>query len=402
MKIVQINAVIEYSSTGRSTSELHQALKEAGHDSWVAAPNAPNSADSIKIGSKSDHLIHGLYSRFWGRQGFASHFATKKLIKKLDKIKPDVVHLRNLHSNYINLPIILTYLSRERIPTVITLHDCWPFTGHCCHFIDSKCDNWKHGCGNCPDLKNWNNSWFFDRTKQNLQDKAQLLGKIPQLAVIGVSDWVTGFVKDSILKDAAIVRRIYNWINLSIFSYQSNARSEIVSRHNLSDAPIILGVSQIWSRQKGILDFIELAKLMPEYNFILIGNVIEPTNLPSNIKAVGTTSSTQELAKYYSAADVFFNPSTRETFGKVTAEAIACSTPVVAYNATATPELIGPGCGALIQPSDIDAAKTAIIEIVNGPSLRKNCREFAEKTFNKTKLIEDHITLYKELQLGRN
>ncbi len=397
MKIVQINAVAGYSSTGRTTSELHIELMKQGISSWIATPNVKDSDSTIRIGSQFENKWHSLYSRLTGRQGYASRAATRRLVRRLNEIAPDVIHLRNLHANYINIPLLSQYLSESKIPCVITLHDCWPFTGHCCYFIDSNCERWKLGCGKCPDLHNWNKSWIFDRSKQNLSGKARLWNSISRLAVIGVSDWVTNFVKDSILKDSYIVRRIYNWIDLNVFSYQANAKYEILNRHNLSQTPIILGVAQVWNRQKGLFDFIKLAKIMPEYNFILIGKIIENIELPSNIISVGTTSNVTELVKYYSAADIFFNPSTRETFGKVTAESLACSTPVVAYNATATSELVGKDCGHIINPYDINAAITAITFITNGPSLRQNCRRFAEAMFDKSSLINEYISVYKEL-----
>lgn len=397
MKIVQINAVAEYSSTGRTTSELHNELIKRGISSWIAAPNVENTDSTIKIGSQLENKWHSLYSRLTGRQGYASRAATKRLVRRLKEVAPDIIHLRNLHANYINLPLLSQYFWESKTPCVITLHDCWPFTGHCCYFIDSNCERWKSCCGKCPDLRNWNKSWIFDRSKQNLLDKAVLWGNISRLAVIGVSDWVTGFVKDSILKDSYIIRRIYNWIDLNTFSYQANAKSEILNRHNLPPNPIILGVSQVWNRPKGLYDFVELAQKMPECNFLLIGKIIENVELPSNILSVGVTGNVSELVKYYSAADIFFNPSTRETFGKVTAESLACSTPVVAYNVTATPELLGKGCGHIISPCDIDAAKMAITSIIEGPSLRQSCRSFAEATFGKPSLVNDYISVYKEL-----
>lgn len=60
--------------------------------------------------------------------------------------------------------------------------------------------------------------------------------------------------------------------------------------------------------------------------------------LPTNIIAVGILSGLRELAEHYSMADVFLNPSVQETFGKVSAEALACGTPIIANNATANPE----------------------------------------------------------------
>jgi len=397
MKIVQINAVIEYSSTGRSTSELHEALKKAGHESWVAAPNAPNGSDSIKIGTKLDQKAHSLYSHLFGRQGFFSKAATRRLVNKLKEIRPDIVHLRNLHANFLNLPILLQYLAESKTPTVITLHDCWPFTGHCCYFVDSNCDRWKSGCGNCPDLNNWNRSWFFDSTSRNLQDKKRLFGALPKLAIIGVSKWVTSFIPQSILKNATMIRSIYNWIDTDLFKPVVGAKQLVSQRLGLNDSPMVICVAQVWNKQKGIYDVVELAKIMPPIKFVLVGNIVDEVALPSNIVPIGVTGNVRELVEYYSAADVFFNPSVRETFGKVTAEALCCGTPVVAYNATATPELVGAGCGAIVNIGDIKGAKRAIEKVLGDSTVRTRCRQFAVDAFCKDKLIRQYLDLYIQL-----
>lgn len=395
MRIVQINAVAATSSTGRTNKEIHNALKKCGHQSWIAAPDALDTSESIKIGNSIDRRIHGLYSRVFGRQGYASRCSTQRLIKRLDEIKPDVVHLSNLHGNYINLPILLTYLAEKNIAVVITLHDCWFFTGHCCHFIGSNCDKWKNGCGKCPEIRNWNKSWFFDRSHANLEDKKKLFGRINNLAVIGVSKWVTSFVGDSILKNARIIRTIYNWIDTDIF-YPRDVKS-LRKKYAAENEKIILGVSQLWGKQKGLDDFITLAGILPEYKIILVGGIDSTIQLPQNIITVGTTDNVNQLAEYYSLADVFFNPTRRETFGKVTAEALACGTPVVAYNATATPELVPQQCGELVEIGDVEEAANQIKSVLSRKNININCRNFVLETFKKDILIHKMMVLYSEI-----
>lgn len=398
MRILQINAVYEYSSTGRTTTELHQFLQSQGHESFVAANNVPRTEGNIvKIGNTLDHRVHSILSHLTGKQGYFSYFATKKLLKQITRIKPDVVHLRVLHSNSINIPLLLDYLGKNNIATVVTLHDCWFFTGHCCYFTDAKCDLWKSGCGSCPDLKNWNRSWFFDNTKANLADKKRLFSGIRNLAIIGVSDWVTSFIKDSVLTDAKIVKRIYNWIDLERFKPTD---SDIRKRFGIENDFVVLGVAQNWGIQKGIYDVKEVASRMSDCKFLLVGNVPEMYYpLPDNVIVAGVTSSVQELVNYYSCADVFFNPSTRETFGKVTVEALSCGTPVVAYNLTATPELINPSCGFVAEYKDYDSIISAIRTIKDkGKSqYSESCITFAKENFVKEKLMNDYRDLYKEL-----
>lgn len=399
MKVVQINAVYEYSSTGRTTTEMHEYLLSQGIKSYVFCTNKSIPERNIfKFSNTFDKKLHALLSRIFGLQGMFSFFSTKKLVKQLKKIHPDIVHLRVLHSNCINFPILLKYLGNNNIPTVITLHDCWYFTGHCCYFIDANCQKWKNTCGNCPEIKKWNSSLFFDNSSKLLTKKKELFSNIKHLAVIGVSDWVTGFIKDSILKDAQIVRRIYNWIDLSKFTPRDS--NSIRKSINLTDTDfVVLGVAQIWAPQKGLDEFIKIAQRCPEMKFVIVGNPLK-SNLPNNIICVGIISNVDKLIDMYSMADVFFNPSLRETFGKVTAEAIASGTPTVAYRATATPELVKDGCGYIVEVGDIDSAIN-YLQIIkkNGKNYYfDNCKLFAENNFKKEILIKEYLRLYTELQ----
>ena len=183
MKIIQINAVNALSSTGRITLELNDFFMENGCNSVIAYSKGPSviASNEYKIGCNLDTKIHGLLSRITGKQGYFSYFATKKLLRFMDEYFPDVVILHNLHGNYINLPILLKYLAKRDIATVAVLHDCWFYTGKCCHYTTQKCYKWKESCGNCPQLKKYNKSWFFDRTKQMHRDKIKLFSAIPRL-----------------------------------------------------------------------------------------------------------------------------------------------------------------------------------------------------------------------------
>lgn len=398
MKVVQINAVYEYSSTGRTTTEMHEYLCKKGIDSYVFCANVSSPKNNIyKFSNGLDMKIHSALSRIIGLQGMFSYFSTKRLLQKIDDIKPDIVHLRVLHSNCINLPMLLRYLAEHDIATVLTLHDCWYFTGHCCYFVDSECDKWKNGCGNCPDLKNWNTSLFFDNSAKMLSLKKSLFSKINKLAVVGVSDWVTGFIKDSILQDAKIVKRIYNWIDFSKFTPRD---SDAIRKNIGFDKKdfVVLGVAQLWSPSKGLDSFISLAKRCPNIKIAIVGKVME-TKLPNNIIQLGVVSDTRKLIDYYAMADVFFNPSLRETFGKVTIESMAAGTPAIVYNATASPELIKEGCGYVVMPKDLDSVIEALHTIkANGKKFyMENCRGFASSTFDRNVLMSEYLLLYNQL-----
>ena len=174
-----------------------------------------------------------------------------------------------------------------------------------------------------------------------LSDKKRLFESIPRLAVIGVSDWVTNESVGSLLDCAIIRKTIYNWIDLDTF-YPREIRDK------LSTLPIVLGVASHWEESKGYKEFCKIAReLKNQVQVVLVGDIKNDDKIPE-IYYYGVERNTEKLAELYSQATVFFNPTKMETFGKVSAEALACGTPVVAYNVTAIPEVVGPGCGYVV------------------------------------------------------
>lgn len=396
MKIVQINAVYQYSSTGRTTMEMHQSLRARGVDSYVFCTNhhIPNE-QVYMIGNKLDHKLHALGSRVFGRQGYFSHCATRKMIAHLRRITPDVVILRNLHGNYVNVPLLLKYLAKEDIATIVVLHDCWFFTGHCCHYTADKCYKWKEECHHCPILHKYNSSLFFDNSHSIFRMKKELFQKIPRLAVVGVSDWITNEAKKSpIFANAKFISRIYNWIDLGKFY----PRKDSGLRHDLGLSEkdfVALGVSQTWDNGKGLDVIIRTAQQVPNIKVVLVGNKPD-LELPPNVICPGSCTSVDKLADYYSMANVFFNFSIQETFGKAAAESLACGTPLIVNNATANPELCGDGCGFVIDNNNkeqmLEAIKSTMIQ---GKSYYFNrCRDIAEASFDKERCIEIYMNLF--------
>ena len=206
MRIVQINAVYGYSSTGRNVSEMHEFFRQQGIESFVFTSDKENINNYVyRVGGKWDHKFHALYSRIWGLQGYFSKGATREMIRRIEQITPDVVVLHNLHANYIHLPLLLDFLAKRDIVTLLVLHDFWFMTGHCCHYTSIGCDKWQTECHHCPLLHTYNKSLFFDRSRKIYRDKKRLFQAISRLGVIGVSKWVLQEVKQSFLKEARLL-----------------------------------------------------------------------------------------------------------------------------------------------------------------------------------------------------
>lgn len=398
MKVLMISGIYGSRSSGRSMKELTEKLRSEGHEVYIATPQKHcDDKNFYRIGNKFDHKLHGLFSRIFGKQAYYSKCATKKLVKHIDKIQPDVIHIQVLHGNFINFNYFFKAVSKRNISVAYVLDDCWPFTGKCSHYTAKGCYKWQENCGDCPQLNSCNPSWFFDKTALMLKDKRKAYQSIKNLAVIAVSDWLLGESKKSIMNSAKIMKRIYNSIDTETFKpTTSNLREKL----NLNDKFVILGVATLIEESKGLSLFIKLAKMMPKnWEIVFVGGLASDVKLPENIKWVGKTESVKELAEYYSMADVFVQMSTEETFGKVTAEALSCGTPVVVFNSTANPELAPKGCGYVVEPKDVDRMleKLKLIEKNGKDHYSSFCREFILENMDKDKVLKEFIEVYKQL-----
>lgn len=400
MTVVQINVVGKSLSTGRTTREMHEYFQEKRINSLIATAQGNDCSDSYAISSRIRIRFDVLLSILTGLEGYHSKWQTKKFLNYLDYIKPDIVHLRNLHQSYINLGMLLEYLAHRDIATVVTLHDFWFLTGKCCNYNLFNCEKWKNGCGTCPALKYDARRRWFDRTAKMWADKKKWFEAIPRLAVIGNSQWTTNMAKDSFLKCAQFIDLIYNWIDFSTFypRESSNLREKL----QLTGKKIIMGVSSYWNIHgaKGLSSYFELAHQMPSnYHIVLIGEFSDSYVLPENMTILPSTRDSDVLAEYYSLADVYLNLSESETFGKAAAEAVCCGVPLIALNRTANPEIIPPGAGCTIETSSPDEILRALKGIFSkGKSFYWDlCLKHAHKNFDKKKNIKKYIDVYQKL-----
>lgn len=402
MIIVQINDTYGTGSIGRSMAEMAIDLQKKGNTSYVFYASGTSSYEnSKKIGNNIDQKIHAVLSRLTGMQGYFSWVSTYKLLKHLNYIKPDIVHLRNLHSNYINLRMLLQYLTRNDIATVVTLHDCWVFTGKCTYYVSVSCKKWKERCGKCPLLHedNINPTFFFDKTTKCINDKRKWFREIPRLGVVGVSRWVTNEAKQSILSDRSPIT-IYNWIDQKIF--YPHETSKVKERLSIPNNKfVVLMVTTFINKIKGYDVLLDLTKkLDARYQIVIVGKNAAKLEIPSRVTHVPYLNNSSELAEIYSMADVCINTTKYETFGKVTAEAVCCGTPVIVYNNTASPELVGQGCGHIVEERDgingiIEAIET--IRYNTKKYYTNNCLTFARKHFDKERAVEQYIRVYTNL-----
>lgn len=336
MKYVQVNSV-PHGSTGSIMMGLHGKLLDEGVDSYVCWGRGRSAENGRELKFGADLGFYGdvLRTRFDGRAGFHSRGATRRLLAWLDEIDPDVVHLHNIHGYYVNIEMLFEWLASHRCRVKWTLHDCWAFTGHCAHFTYAKCAQWQSHCAHekpCPQLGTYPKTYSRRSCARNFEDKRRLFNLVPpeRMELITPSKWLADLVGQSFLsKYSVTVKR--NEIDLSVFK---PTPSDFRERYGIGDRFMILGVASPWTERKGLGDFVRLAGELDEhYVIVLVGlSKRQIKRLPKRIVAIERTGSKKELAKIYTIADVFFNPTREDNYPTVNLEAEACGTPVVTYD----------------------------------------------------------------------
>ena len=393
MKVVQINGGV-FGSTGKIMHGIKKACTEAGIDVLCASPitstnrkKEPNF-EYKKIGTYWRRRFCSLLDRFSGKHDSHAKKATKKFLKELDKYKPDIIHLHNIHGSFLNIELLFDYINCRNLKLIWTFHDCWPFTGHCAHFDMIACNKWQSHCHSCPILKSYPRT-IVDSSSQEFDRKRSLFNGVKNLTIVTPSNWLKQKVGNSFLNSWPC-EVINNGIDLSIYK---PTKGDFRDKHNLSHKKIILGVSFGWDYAKGLDVFIELSSMIPqEYKIVLVGTDEKVDKLiPDNIISIHRTHDQSELAEIYSAADVFVNPTRQDTFPTVNMESLACGTPVITFKTGGSTEIITPECGIAIDKNDIKALYSAIIKMCDNSNkescvieCQKQSVKFDEKiAFNK-------------------
>ncbi|MBQ3785741.1 MAG: glycosyltransferase [Lachnospiraceae bacterium] len=373
-RVFFINVTCGYGSTGRIVTGIYETLEEMDCVCMAAygRGNAPRGYNTYRIGDDTGVYIHGIASRITDRQGFYSTHATRELIRRIEKFDPDVIHLHNIHGYYLNVKVLFEYLKKCGRKIIWTLHDCWSFTGHCTHFEYIGCMKWQNGCGNCEQLREYPGSWIADSSAKNLRQKRELFSNVPDMVLVTPSKWLKSKVQSSFMSQYPVTV-IPTGIDLDVFT---PSPSDLRSRYGIGDDKyLILGVANPWRDRKGLDEFKRLSRILPDkYRIVMVG--LKPRQaaaLPPEIISLPRTDSVKEMARWYSAADVYVNLTLEDTFPTTNIEALACGTPVVTYKSGGSPESITDKCGIAVSRSNISAVAAAIDVIVSKGDLTDAC-----------------------------
>lgn len=389
MKILQINSVYKFGSTGRIASDLKTVIEKNGGECAIiyGRGDVIDEANVWKIGSELDFRLHALFARLTDKAGFYSKEYTKKMIKQIQVYNPDIIHLHNIHGYYLNVEILFNFLKEYNKKVVWTLHDAWAFTGHCAYYDAIKCEKWKIQCYNCPQKMTYPKS-YMDNSSQNYILKRNLFTGIDDLTIVTPSIWLQQEVKQSFLKEYECTV-IANGIDLTKFS-----QLESIDKKGKFT---ILGMASIWEERKGLKDFIKLSKLIDlnTYKIIMVGVDVQQKQLleQHQIIAIERTNNLDELVQLYNQADVFFNPTYEDNFPTTNIEALACGTPVLTYRTGGSPESLTSECGIVVEKGNLAEVVQHLEQLRMKNFSPNKCVERASQ-FNKYDKFQEYVELY--------
>ncbi len=398
MRILQVNATYGLGSTGVIVQDVGEAVRSAGGEAFFACQKFSEVLEhGYQIGNILDWKRHALLSRLLGRWGFHSAQATRAFLRYISELQPDVVHLHNLHNNYIHLELLLRFLADKQIPTVITMHDCWYFTGKCCHYVDCGCDKFTRGCGDCVKKADSPRSLFFDTSARDFEAKKRGLLRIPRLVMVGCSKWICDEAKKGFLQHCRI-EQIYNGVDTRIFRPMEAA--DLRKRYGIEqDDYVVLGMANKWLN-KGDTELIPaLLQEQPDIKLMIVGcseaQMEELRTYGPRVIGVGYIRERDELARHYNLAHVFVNATHADTLPTVNMESICCATPVITYDSGGSPELIDDETGLVVADGDHDAVVRAVSAVRH--KSWEQCASVGARRFDKEACYGRYVELYQSM-----
>ncbi len=409
MKILHIVGGNLAGGAARGAYWLHKGLLDIGIDSAVLTNSEETFGDEsvfpiakdkigkllVLIRDQADSSLQMLYQKDKQLRFSAGMFGYDFTRTDVYK-KADIVHLHWICGGMVNI----RHLSKIKKPIVWTMRDMWPMTGGC--HIAMDCKRYISGCGRCPQIGNRKNadfSRFVWRRKHKHFPK--------HMKLVGISQWLTNSAHESLLLKRFDVQTIHNNVSCRDF-FPVNKRSARDLLGLPQDQPIVLsGGLNLNQPFKGFNLYLEaIQKTISQKPLFVFFGKIPPGALKSSgydYLSLGTLHDTISLRLAYSAADVFVAPSLYDSFGKTLAEAMACGTPVVCFNATGPKDIVDHKInGYLAQPYDPKDMANGIDWVINNePAQRERLSAEARKKvlacFDASVIARKYLELYKSL-----
>ena len=406
MKILHINTSDINGGAARAAYRLHKSLLFKGVESKMLVQQklsddytveAYPKSFSQKILSKLRPIIDSLPVRFYSTKTLfsTSWFGFNDVVNQINALEPDIVHLHWINSGMIKLE----HLTKIKAPIVWTLHDNWAFTGGC--HIMWDCVKYMNTCGACPRLES---SKSNDLSRKIYNRKKNTFSKLPNMVIIGVSNWIVNCAKKSSLFKNHQIIKLPNPIDTSVFKpFNKKLAREL---WNLpSDKKLILfgAMSATVDINKGFKELSEsltLLKNTDNIEFVVFGSGEPRIKEVFKVKThyLGHLNDNVSLVTLYSAVDVMIVPSLQESLPQTAIESMACGTPVVAFGHTGLLDIVDhKKTGYLAKPfetKDLCKGIEWILNSNNFDEISKAAREKIVNEFDSKVVTEKFIELY--------
>jgi len=314
----------------------------------------------------------------------------------------DLLHLHWINQGFLSTNDLIK-LVRLGKPVVWTLHDMWAFTGGC-HYA-GDCNHFLHQCGYCWMLKD---PEAKDLSNKGWVRKMHLFSDTESIVFVTCSNWLADVARSSSLLKGYRIEAIPNPIDTEIFSPKNN----MVTRQKWQIPPhkkiILFGAANIMDRRKGIVYLVEaLEKLKDIYNdeveIVIFGKnkLFDVTMLPFKVHELNMINSQYDIAELYSLADVFVTPAIEDNLPNTVMEALACGTPVVAFNTGGIPDMVDHQYNGYLaeykSSTDFAAGIRYVLDSSVAQLLAANARNKVLQNFTNEIVADKYIALYKSL-----
>lgn len=405
MKILLIDVNCKYSSTGKIVYDLYNRLNADGHEARIAYGRGDviDEPGIYKFGLDWETKKHALLARITGKNGCYSPKSTARLIEYIKEFKPDLIHIHELHAYFVNHGQLLEFFKEQQIPVVWTFHCEYMYTGKC--GFAYECQQYKSGCGKCPYLHEYVSSLGIDKTAALLEEKKKSMEGLNLKAIVTPSKWLADKTKETYLYNNNI-QVIHNGIDTDGLFYPRQVDAVLKNEYGIApEDKIILAVApNIMDVRKGGQMVIDLAETMPEMKFVLVG-ADETKKYSDNVQLIARTKNQDELARWYSQADIFLICSKAENFPTTCIEALCCGTPVVGLDECGTKETAPAPYGTFVKvdmagdadvkyAATLEALRKAIAEQLNRNLTPEDIRDFAVRAYDNKVMYKNYLEIY--------
>lgn len=391
----------------RVAVELVQGLRARGHAAvhWASWITGGQGTDSRQLYGKGLGTIGFLAHNGIRKMGFGElvPFELPNLIMAGLWRNFDLLHVHDTSSAI--SPFTVSWFSK-RLPTVMTLHDCSPFTGGCINPMG--CVKFLEGCGNCPQLGSWPLNCWSDQTRLLDRVKKRLLSS-GRVHLVAPSEWIADLAMSSrhVLERPTILS---NGVDTRVFSPTVNRNRVRAAFGIQQDRLVVLMAANTFSdRRKVGPGAIEALRRITDLRPFLIAVGTGSREFAEEIRGIehhltGFVSDRDSLADWYRCADLHLFPSVADNQPLVVLETMSCGVATVGFATGGVPEMIkSDTTGWLADVGDVDGLVTGMRRAAEGGRAiqwGRACRQLVLGNFSMESFIDRHLRFY-ERQIER-